>query len=330
MDARSALFDVYGDHLRTWPGLVRGATPVAALVRLLAPLGVRGPAVRTAVSRMRAQGWLEAVRLPAGPGYALTARAVRRLDEAATRIYRSSEVLREGRWDGSWHVLVVAGPPGRAERERLHAALGYLGYGCLGGGTWVAPRPAQELAAVLAEAGVRGQRFTAQSDDDPGDLVARAWDLDRLAEAYDRFLADARRDVEAVDTSGGRGDENAFAARLRLLHTWRQFLRVDPGLPPALLPAGWPGTTAARWFDEQSDRLLPQAQRFVAACLSDRTAASSDGNATGKTAVGTRTPPRPALPLGAGPGRTQEGPVPCPRPPVPEPSTSTSRTASPP
>src|SRR5579859_5251954 len=84
VDARSALFDLYGDHLRS-----RGAqAPVAALVRLLASLGIAAPAVRTAISRMVRQGWLEPVRMPAGAGYALTPRATRRLDEAAERIYR--------------------------------------------------------------------------------------------------------------------------------------------------------------------------------------------------------------------------------------------------
>ena len=62
---------------------------MAALVRLLAPLGVAAPAVRTAVSRMVRQGWLEPVRLADGPGYALTPRAVRRLDDSAARIYRT-------------------------------------------------------------------------------------------------------------------------------------------------------------------------------------------------------------------------------------------------
>jgi len=62
VDARSALFDLYGDHLRS-----RGSrAPIAALVRMLAPLGITAPAVRTAVSRMAGQGWLEAVRLPGG------------------------------------------------------------------------------------------------------------------------------------------------------------------------------------------------------------------------------------------------------------------------
>src|SRR5215218_4044799 len=111
MQARSALFDLYGDHLRPRGG--RAA--VAALVRLLAPLGIAAPAVRTAVSRMVRQGWLEPIRMPEGPGYALTPRAVRRLDEAATRIYRT----RQTEWDGSWQVIVTTPPAERSRRERL-------------------------------------------------------------------------------------------------------------------------------------------------------------------------------------------------------------------
>jgi phenylacetic acid degradation operon negative regulatory protein len=119
VDARSALFDLYGDHLRS-----RGAqAPVAALVRLLAPLGITAPAVRTAVSRMAGQGWLEAVRLADGAGYALTPRALRRLDEAAERIYRH----RAPDWDGRWHLIVVARVRERARWDRIRAALGYIG-----------------------------------------------------------------------------------------------------------------------------------------------------------------------------------------------------------
>ena len=85
MDARSALFDLYGDHLRARSDAFRGQVPVAALVRMLAPLGVQAPAVRTAISRMVRQGWLEPVRLDGGPGYRLTDRARQRLDDAAAR-----------------------------------------------------------------------------------------------------------------------------------------------------------------------------------------------------------------------------------------------------
>ena len=84
MQARSALFDVYGDHLRA-----RGSeAPVAAVVRMLDPVGIAAPAVRTAISRMVMQGWLEPVQLSGGRGYRTTERANRRLDEAGDRVYR--------------------------------------------------------------------------------------------------------------------------------------------------------------------------------------------------------------------------------------------------
>jgi len=134
MEARSALFDLYGDHLRPRGG--RAA--IAALVRLLAPIGIAAPAVRTAVSRMVRQGWLHPLRMPTGPGYGLTGKATRRLDEAAARIYRTGR--RE--WDGHFDLILLDLPQHRAERSRLTANLTFLGYGAIDGSTWIAPRTA--------------------------------------------------------------------------------------------------------------------------------------------------------------------------------------------
>jgi phenylacetic acid degradation operon negative regulatory protein len=257
MDARSALFDLYGDHLRS-----RGSrAPVAALVRLLAPLGVTAPAVRTAVSRMARQGWLEALRLPEGAGYELTPRAVRRLDDAAERIYRHGDPL----WDGRWHVVVVERVKERARRDRVRGGLGYLGYAPIDETTWVSPRPSGELEALLETERVRAERFFASYDGDARGLVARAWDLDGLSHAYQRWLA-VTGDLVA-DVGTGTPDEVVFATRSRLVHEWRKFLFRDPGLPAELLPARWAGHRAAEVFDAQSARLLPAASRFVDRCL---------------------------------------------------------------
>jgi phenylacetic acid degradation operon negative regulatory protein len=263
VDARSALFDLYGDHLRS-----RGSrAPVAALVRLLAPLGITAPAVRTAVSRMARQGWLEAVRLPEGAGYELTPRAVRRLDEAAERIYRHGDPS----WDGRWHLVVVERIRERAGRERLRSALGYLGYAPIDDTTWMSPRPSRELEALLETERVRAERFAASYDGDVRGLVARAWDLDGLSHAYRRWLAVAADLVAPVgpDTP----DEVVCAARSRLVHEWRKFLFRDPGLPAELLPARWTGRRAAEVFDTESARLLPAASRFVDSCLQPATPA---------------------------------------------------------
>jgi phenylacetic acid degradation operon negative regulatory protein len=259
VQARSALFDLFGDYLRPHGG----RAPVAALVKLLAPLGIAAPAVRTAVSRMVRQGWLHPLRLSSGPGYLLTPKAVRRLDESAARIYRTNPIT----WDGTFDMLLIEAPGPRTDRLRLAASLAFLGYGRLADNTWIAPRPAQEAAALLAEAGVGQERFRARHSGGAAGaaaLVRRAWDLEALGSAYRRFVVELR---PVVATVAGQDDEAAYAARFQLVHAWRGFLFRDPQLPPELLPSPWPGDAAAGFFDEHAGRLRPAADRYVAARL---------------------------------------------------------------
>jgi phenylacetic acid degradation operon negative regulatory protein len=254
--ARSALFDVYGSYLRARGG----AAAIAALVRLLEPLGFEAPAIRTAVSRMVRQDWLRPVRLADGPGYALTRRAERRLDEAAMRIYRTNPST----WDGRWQVLVLEELPTRSARERLDSSLRLLGYGPLGPTTWVAPRPSAELAEILETEKLAGRSFHGKHDGDDAELAARAWDLDTLGADYANFVTEWRPKVSAVD---GSVPAEAFAASQQLLHAWRKFLFRDPGLPASLLPANWPGAEAARFFDRETARLATAAESFLSDCL---------------------------------------------------------------
>ena len=62
-------------------------------------------------------------------------------------------------------------------------------------------------------------------------------------------------------------DEEAYAARFRLVHAWRTFLFRDPQLPASLLPEQWPGASAATFFDRHAARLRPAADRYVERCL---------------------------------------------------------------
>ena len=266
MQARSALFDLYGDYLRPRGG----RAPVAALVKLLSPLGVAPPAVRTAVSRMVRQGWLHPMRLVSGPGYLLTPKAAHLLDDAAARIYRTGRIG----WDGRFDLLVLSAPVSRRDGRRL----AFLGYGMLGEHAWVAPRAAEEAETVLAEADVAYERFSAShAAGSPGaaKVVGRAWDLAGIGQAYEEFIAAQRPVVTAVNARST--DEEAYAARFRLVHAWRSFLFRDPQLPAALLPARWPGSTAATFFDRHAARLRPGADRFVERCLASTTRGSRMG-----------------------------------------------------
>ncbi len=173
MRARSALFDVYGDHLRS-----RGdQAPVSALIRLLEPVGIAEPAVRTAISRMAAQGWLEPTRVDAAPGYRASPRAIERLSEAAARIYRGGPEP----WDGRWRLVFLDAPRQRGDRERLRQELTYLGLAEHAPGVWLCPFDRPEVDEVVARAG--GSTRHALAVDlrpDP----AGAWDLRTLAASY--------------------------------------------------------------------------------------------------------------------------------------------------
>ncbi|GAB3797572.1 hypothetical protein GCM10027605_07790 [Micromonospora zhanjiangensis] len=227
--------------------------------------------MRTAVSRMVRQGWLHPLRLSAGPGYLITPKAARRLDEAAARIYRTSKIS----WDGRFDLITLEAPAARRDRQRLGANLTFLGYGMLDEQTWVATRPGEDVDELLAEAGIRYERFTAtHSAGTPGAaaVVGRAWNLTEIGEAYERFVEEQRPLLAAITARSD--DEDAYATRFRLVHAWRTFLFRDPQLPPALLPPRWPGTSAAAFFDRHAARLRPAADRFVEQCLdaSNRTA----------------------------------------------------------
>ncbi len=200
MQARSALFDLYGDHLRSRGG----RAPVAALVKLLTPLDIAPPAVRTAVSRMVRQGWLAPLRLPGGPGYTITPRAARRLDEAAARIYRTGKIS----WDGRFDLIVLTGPQVRRDRQRLWDHLAFLGYGRLDEQTWVAPRPGEQIDNLLTDAGVHYERFNAtHTGGTPAamGLVRRAWDLAALGRAYEQFVAEQRALLGEVTSRSSDG-----------------------------------------------------------------------------------------------------------------------------
>jgi phenylacetic acid degradation operon negative regulatory protein len=280
VNARSALFDLYGDHLISRGGVA----PIASLVQLLSAVDVAPPAVRTAVSRMVSQGWLEPAKVRGASAYRLTPRAERRLREAAARIYRTDTAP----WDGHWHLISLGRVPDRVSRDRLRSGLTYLGYAPLRDDTWISPHASAEADSLIEAENATARRFTARYDGVDAALTADAWDLIALGSDYARWLVEARELIASLDAnpaasdgaaaeaaqdvvvgSGAEGgaDRHAFAVRSALVHEWRKFLFRDPGLPRDLLPEQWSGDAAAAFFDEQASRLLPAAGRYVEACL---------------------------------------------------------------
>jgi len=160
---------------------------MASIVWLLGEFGFSEPAVRQAVSRMAAQGWLRPRRAGTRAFYALTPRGLERVRAVAPRLY---EPARE--WDGRWRILVYSIAEARRDvRDRLRKELKLLGFAPVAPGIWISPRDAAaELRALLASAPPDRAHFFLAEYAGPLDdrtLLQKHWDLDEIAARYDGF-----------------------------------------------------------------------------------------------------------------------------------------------
>jgi phenylacetic acid degradation operon negative regulatory protein len=265
---RQLIVTLYGFYARDDGGRLS----VAALVRLLAGLGVDEPAVRSSISRLKRRGLLAPDRRDGSAGYVLTAVAREILDDGDVRIFgrrRATEV------DG-W-VLVVFSVP-ESEREKRHALrsqLSRLGFGIAAPGVWIAPgHLAGEVTDVLRRRGLDGyvQLFRGEHLAAGGlpDAVRGWWDLEGLRDLYAAFL-DRHRPVRARWSRRRTPDQAAaFADYVRLVTDWRRLPYADPGLPLHLLPPRWNGVRAAKLFAELADRLTEPARAHARELIAGR------------------------------------------------------------
>jgi phenylacetic acid degradation operon negative regulatory protein len=263
------LFTLFGDYIRHYGGTVW----IGSLITLMAQLGFTSSAVRAAVSRTARQGWLLPMRAGRASYYALSARGQARVEEAAQRIFK----LHPERWDGLWRVLIVPAPrahggrpPDPARRAALRRELAWMGFAPVSRGVYISPNDLLDRCAGLAERyDLAGQMetFTARHQGPSPDaaLAARYWDLGAIDAAYARFVEEWRPRLEErrAAAAGAAIDEAvAFAEKTRLIHAFRKFLFIDPGLPQDLLPPRWSGTEAGAVFSGYYHLLAEGALRF--------------------------------------------------------------------
>ena len=252
--ARSLLLTVLGEYLLPRERPVWQETLVGALVSI----GYTEQAARQALSRTARDGWLQTERQGRRARMALTDWAAELLRNGAARIYGFGEPWE---WDGRWLVVVLRVPEDRrAVRHQLRTKLAWAGLGSLGGGVWLTPHVEREteLAATISdEAAAEATSFVASmgSMGDPAGVAAAAWDLGAVRQHYEAFIDDFAR-VRPANPVG------CFRMQTLLVHAWRKFPFLDPDLPVALLPPGWPRRRAHDLFTERHRRWQPAAEAY--------------------------------------------------------------------
>ena len=258
--ARSLLLTVLGEFV------LDHAEPVwnAALVRALEALGIREVTARQAITRSAAEGWLERDRVGRQARWRLSAPTRELLVRGRDRIY-NFEGIATG-WDGRWLVVVVRVPEGRRDhRHQVRTRLAWAGFGSLGHGLWISPRLEREREALealrdLAPA-AQATSFVASHGGigNERELVVAAWGgLDELDAHYRVF-------IDAFGALEPRGPDELFVAQARMVHQWRKFPFLDPGLPQPLLPLDWSGVQAREVFRCHHQRWAAPARAWFRA-----------------------------------------------------------------
>lgn len=236
----SQIVTVFGDLLAG-----EGELPLALLTSLLAAQGIEAGAVRAALSRLAADGWVVARREGRSSHYRLTARALADTRAASPRIY----ARQAPEWQGILTFIVISEGAGEA-RDALRARLRAVGFGHLGPASFWRPETALaqpfEVAGALVTQG-RAQGYE-QGQVALPDLAAQAWPLAALGQRWQAFMARWQGQVAPPEPLA------ALALRLTLIHDFRRIVLSDPALPLAFLPSDWPGIAARRltarlWHD---------------------------------------------------------------------------------
>ncbi len=259
---RALIVTIFGLYARDTGGWFS----IAALIKLMAELGVDESAVRSAISRLKQRGLLESRRVGGAAGYGLASRGSEILTAGDRRIFRRPRAST----DDGWLLAVFSVPEHeRARRHALRSRLAWLGFGTVAAGVWIAPgHLADETRDVLAADGLAAyvSLFSASylAFGDVRDKIGQWWDLDRLEQLYQAFI-DSAAPVLDRWLAGEDDQGQAFADYVRVLTAWRRLPFLDPGLPQELLPADWDGARAADLFGQLQHLLSDLAREHVLA-----------------------------------------------------------------
>ena len=203
----SIVITVFGDAIVPRGGSVWLGT----LLEFFEALDIDSGVVRTAMSRLAADGWLERNKVGRNSFYRLSEKGRQTFDTATRHIYDPPP----SDWTGRFELLLIGNGE---DRDAARDALKNAGFGSPLPGVWVAPSgvPVPEEAAGAI-------RLEVSAEDDSGRrLLSESWPLERTADAYLKFM----KTFEPLRGWIGRGDA---LSRRRRLHRADP---ADPSLPP--------------------------------------------------------------------------------------------------
>jgi phenylacetic acid degradation operon negative regulatory protein len=244
----SIVITVFGDAIVPRGGSVWLGT----LLEFFKTIDIDSSVVRTAMSRLAAEGWFEREKIGRNSFYRLVKRERQTFDIATKHIYGAPA----SDWTGRFELLLIGNG---SHRDAAREALKNAGFGSPLPGVWVAPS-----GVPIPEEAASAIRLEVSAEDDSGRrLLSESWPLHRTADAYLKFMKTFDPLRGWIDRRERLSDVDAFAARILLIHHYRRVVLRDPLLPGALLPADWPGRAARKLCGEIYRGLLPASEQWL-------------------------------------------------------------------
>ena len=199
----SLIITFFGDAV----ALRGGRVALSTLQDAMGLLNIEPGAVRTALSRLAGEGWVEREREGRLSFYKLTDQGHAAFDEPTKRIYAGA--ARD--WDGEWTVAI--------EPEDTSNRLSEHGFTALGGKAWL--RVGGDVSGLPDDLLV----ISGKGSDLPASLLS-LWKLDDYAAHYTSFIADWQSFGASERLSPG----DAMAARTLLITRLAAHCTTRPGL----------------------------------------------------------------------------------------------------
>ena len=229
-----------------------GSVWLGTLLAFFETLDIDSGVVRTAMSRLAADGWLARNKVGRNSFYRLADKGRETFDAAMVHVYHP----RPPDWTGRFELLLIGNG---GDRDVSRDALKDAGFGSPLPGVWVAP------SGVPIPESARGAiRLEVSAEDDSGRrLLSESWPLDRIADAYLKFIRTFEPLRQWIDRGEPLSDAEAFTARILMNHHYRRVILRDPLLPAALLPHDWPAAAARRLCRDIFLGLLGPSERWL-------------------------------------------------------------------
>ena len=248
----SVIITVFGDCV-----LPRGGEiSLGSLQEIMNAMLIEPNAVRTALSRLAKDNWLDRNKQGRQTSYRLAGGGMVLSQAASKRIY----LLDFGQWREEFEVVLV--PADEAgHRSRIQNDLAKAGYGSPLQGLYIRPKtgtPPPIDSKLYVNFSVASDKINLIEK-----LVSTSWPVDELDSAYHEFC----KHFEPVASQMKRGlfvsNLECLAIRILLIHDWRRIVLKDVQLPDALRPSDWIGHKARKLVAELYHLLLPSSE----ACL---------------------------------------------------------------